>query len=141
RERYTAITLQCGFQPPNAPTIVITEQLTGDSTTEFGAPGQVATAEWHVSEPVLDRLRTLHALCRDAFLALCSQAPEQLRKGPRGGGRDTSTVVEHVAQAEKAYASKLRRDLWPEAYYLRRSAYHFTDHLWEIQDRSALGDS
>jgi predicted RNase H-like HicB family nuclease len=125
RERYTAITQQHGFQPPDAPTVVITEQLTGDSTTEFGAPGQVATDEWHVTEPVLDRLRTLHAVCRDAFLERSSQAPEHLRKGPRGGGRDTSKVVEHVAAALRTTS--------PTTFGRFRIAVR-----WEIVDSSAV---
>ena len=35
---------------------------------------------------------------------LAVEAPEQLRKGPRGGGRDRDKVVAHVIEAERSYA-------------------------------------
>ena len=38
-------------------------------------------------------------------------APAELRKGPRGGGRDRDKVFEHVLMAEHAYA----REHGPEA--------------------------
>ena len=44
-------------------------------------------------------------------------APAELRKGPRGGGRDRDKVVAHVIAAEAAYAGKLGirpRNLPPE---------------------------
>ncbi len=34
-------------------------------------------------------------------------APSELRKGPRGGGRDRDAIVDHVLGAENAYARKL----------------------------------
>jgi hypothetical protein len=34
-------------------------------------------------------------------------APAELRKGPRGGGRDRDAIVAHVAGAEFSYARKL----------------------------------
>lgn len=136
RDRYAPIAQRARRRLPVEPSIVITERLVGDSTTDFGAPSQVAAREWDVPDAEVRRLRALHAACHDAFAEAAAAAPEELRKGPRGGGRDTSKVVDHVANAEKAYASKLRRDAWPEAYYLRRSGYHYTDHIWEIEDRS-----
>ena len=38
---------------------------------------------------------------------LAVEAPEQLRKGPRGGGRDRDKVVAHVIEAERSYARKI----------------------------------
>jgi hypothetical protein len=34
-------------------------------------------------------------------------APAELRKGPRGGGRDRDKMVKHVLDAESAYAGKI----------------------------------
>lgn len=90
-----------------------------------------------VTEQDIARLTRLHAACAAGFADAAAQAPAQLRKGPRGGGRDTEAVVTHVHQVEHTYATSTRRGTWPMAYYLRRSAYHYTDQLWEIQDRSA----
>lgn len=136
RERYLPIADRVTRRLPPASSLTVVEELVGDSTTEYGAPGQVAGLEWHVSELRLRGLRALQAACRDHLVEIAGAAPEALRKGSRGGGRDTSKILDHVAEAEKAYASKLRREVWPEAYYLRRSGYHCTDHAWEIQDRT-----
>jgi hypothetical protein len=35
---------------------------------------------------------------------VAAAAPESLRKGPRGGGRDRSKIVAHVNEADGAYA-------------------------------------
>ena len=40
---------------------------------------------------------------------IASAAPEELRKGPRGGGRDKSKMVRHVIDAEGSYAAVLGR--------------------------------
>jgi len=40
-----------------------------------------------------------------AFLdSTAAAAPEELRKGPRGGGRNTSKIVDHTLMADHAYA-------------------------------------
>ncbi len=38
---------------------------------------------------------------------MVARAPAQLRKGPRGGGRDRDAIAEHVLAAEIAYGAKL----------------------------------
>jgi hypothetical protein len=38
---------------------------------------------------------------------VAASAPAELRKGPRGGGRDRDKIVDHVVGAEAAYARKL----------------------------------
>ena len=96
-------------------------------------------------------------------------APAELRKGPRGGGRDRDKIVEHVLGAESAYASaigvrakqppvgdakavKAFREVilagleagegkWPTRYAARRIAWHLLDHAWEIEDRSTPAPS
>jgi hypothetical protein len=43
-----------------------------------------------------------------AFDAACAAASgKQLRKGPRGGGRDLEPIVQHVMGAEQGYLSRL----------------------------------
>lgn len=119
----------------DAPTEVdVIEQLTGNATTDFGAPAIACAAEAiDLSQGDLARLQRLLAACRARFDAVASAAPAELRKGPRGGGRDTDAVVRHVDEVEAAYR---RKRGWPEAYTIRRTAWHLTDHLWEIKDRS-----
>ncbi|MBU6244959.1 MAG: hypothetical protein KGP12_07060 [Actinomycetales bacterium] len=112
----------------------VIERLTGNATTDFGAPAIACAAEAVDLGPGdLARLQRLLAACRARFDAVASAAPAELRKGPRGGGRDTDAVVRHVDEVEAAYR---RKRGWPEAYAIRRTAWHLTDHLWEIEDRS-----
>ena len=52
----------------------------------------------------------LAAILRAAWTILddvVTSAPAELRKGPRGGGRDRDAIVQHVVAAEYAYARKL----------------------------------
>jgi hypothetical protein len=41
------------------------------------------------------------------FDEVAGAAPAQLRKGPRGGGRDRDKIIDHVLGADAAYARKL----------------------------------
>ncbi len=95
----------------DAADFVIVERLAGDATTDFGAPGKAPSADARtLDEPELARLRTILVACwaafdRDAELA----SGKELRKGPRGGGRDLESIVQHVLEAEGGYLSKVGR--------------------------------
>ncbi len=43
----------------------------------------------------------------DVFDKVAAKSPAELRKGPRGGGRDRDRVIVHVIDAERAYARKI----------------------------------
>jgi hypothetical protein len=134
----------------------------GTATTDFGAPD--ARGPWDV-EPLDEvegaRQAALLTACWQAFDAVVGRAPEQLQKGPRGGGRDRDQIAAHVQEAERAYARKVGRRLpprtpwqeqrqalayalthdgparaWPTRYATRRIAWHVLDHAWEIEDKS-----
>jgi hypothetical protein len=47
------------------------------------------------------------------FDEVTAAAPEALRKGPRGGGRDRSKIVAHVVEADAAYAREIGIRLRP----------------------------
>ena len=140
----------------------IVGRVTGNSTTDFGAPDVVGPWDEAPMEPgELRRQALLLATCWSYFDVTAAAAPAELRKGPRGGGRDTAGIIAHVREAERAYASKLglrvprtwsweeqRAALmeslvpgaeaakWPPGYAMRRIAWHVLDHAWEIQDKS-----
>ncbi|MBV8297008.1 MAG: hypothetical protein JO085_09240 [Acidimicrobiia bacterium] len=140
----------------------IVGRLTGDASTDFGIPRQVG--DWDY-EPLplkeASRLTEILGKCWAVFDRVVADAPSELRKGPRGGGRDRDPIVRHVRDAERGYAPKLgaripkdtgwadaRRILlealrdppadakWPPRYMIRRLAWHVLDHAWEVQDRS-----
>ena len=141
----------------------IVGRIRGDATTDFGAPHAVGA--WDEEPISAADQRTQLKLLQGTwayFDKVVRSAPAELRKGPRGGGRDRDKVVDHVREAERAYAPKagvripprtpwpehrelilagLRdpesRDIkWPWRYVVRRIAWHVLDHAWEIEDRS-----
>jgi len=98
------------FRPPTAASgLEVVERLTGDATTDFGAPSVAPAGD---REPVdarqLARLRTLLEACWAALdrAAVAAEGAE-LQKGPRGGGRELDGILDHVAGAEGGYLGKL----------------------------------
>ena len=165
-ERYAPVAGAAGFPLPTgaALSLKVVERVKGNATTEFGAPGVPAKAD---SEPLrgkdLERQLALLGAAWDTLDKVVANAPAELRKGPRGGGRDRDKIVDHVLGAESAYASALGVKIrapaaekaavkefreaivaglraggvkWPSRYALRRIAWHALDHAWEIEDRS-----
>ena len=136
RGRYATIVALAGELPPASIDVIVVEELAGNATTDFGAPAMISSLEaGDLDDEREARLDRLLAACRARFDEVASAAPAELRKGPRGGGRETAAVVRHVDEAETAYQ---RKKNWPHAYAVRRAAWHLTDHLWEIEDRSVL---
>jgi hypothetical protein len=98
------------FGPPrDARDLRVGERLRGDASTDFGAPGQIPAAdERPMTKRDLARSRTLLEACWSAFdRAVADARGHELRKGPRGGGRDVDQIVDHVLGAEKSYVSQV----------------------------------
>ncbi|MDQ6879947.1 MAG: hypothetical protein M3082_20070 [Candidatus Dormibacteraeota bacterium] len=86
----------------------VVERLPGNATTEFGAPGAIAKAEFkRLTKKEAGRLSALVSASWTVLDRGVENAPASLRKGPRGGGRDRDAIAEHVLDAEIAYARKL----------------------------------
>ncbi|HKW59722.1 MAG TPA: hypothetical protein VJR46_08220 [Candidatus Dormibacteraeota bacterium] len=134
----------------------VVERLEGNATTDFGAPGIPAKEEARKLSPKeTDRLVDRLEACWKYLEQVKAKSPQELRKGPRGGGRDRDKMYAHVLDAELAYALGLRVKLkepdrkamlagirhpdpeakWPAAYAIRRIAWHALDHAWEMEDR------
>jgi hypothetical protein len=138
----------------------VTERLPGNAATDFGAPSAVPAADAtpltgaELARWIARLERSWAALDRAAVNA----EGRELRKGPRGGGRELAKILEHVTAAEIGYlsrigvryrgtdAAELRRTViatlqggpagrWPPRYFIRRAAWHVLDHAWEIEDR------
>jgi hypothetical protein len=137
-------------------------RVQGSATTDFGAPE--AKGEWDhepLDQAEAMRFEDLLEVCWRAFDGVAANAPAELRKGPRGGGRDRDAVVEHVRESERNYGRSVgvrlppgtpwqeqRQALlaalragapgaaWPVRYAFRRLAWHVLDHVWEIEDRT-----
>ena len=87
----------------------VVERLTGNATTDFGAPGVAPRSDDRpVDEEEARRLAAIMKACWSALdRAAVAADGLVLRTGPRGGGRQLAAIVEHVADAQVAYLSKL----------------------------------
>ena len=98
------------LEPPAASSeIEIVERLTGNSGTDFGVPAVPPTSDrLPVNAADLERLVGLLQAAWRAFDAAAEAAVGlELRKGPRGGGRDLDKMQPHILEAEQAYLREL----------------------------------
>jgi hypothetical protein len=112
-DRYAAaVGPQAGFEPPTSvEDLRVVERLKGGSGTDFGIPSAEAKADARpVDGSELSRLRSILTAAWDAFDKAAERAAgHELRKGPRGGGRDRDKIVRHVLEAEEAYVIGIGR--------------------------------
>lgn len=111
-DRYRIVADEAGVHLPNnaGGEFAVEERLEGGGGTDFGVPSATAKAD---ERPLTARGATREAAFVAAawtvFDRVVEHAPAELRKGPRGGGRDRDKIVEHVLAAEVAYARKIGR--------------------------------
>lgn len=162
-ERYRPVADEAGVRFPKSAgeDFDVVERVNGGATTDFGVPHLPAGADdTPLTKAQAERLAKLVAASWTVFDTVVKASPAELRKGPRGGGRDRDKMVTHVVEAENAYFRKVgvkdgreafleglraaRRPQpelaiksWPWRYAARRVAWHALDHAWEMQDRSS----
>jgi hypothetical protein len=128
RTRYARVLrgTRLGFEAPSDPSdLAVVERLEGNATTDFGAPSIAPEADTRpIDEAELRRLRTILRACWRSFDATVDGAGgKRLAKGPRGGGRDLRTIVEHVVDADGSYLRMVARkvDTGPKAQQIDRT--------------------
>jgi hypothetical protein len=173
-ERYAPVAEHAGVGFPSTVAFDVVERLPGGPTTAFAAPEcrrpfPQVTAEAERAEVTPAAARHLIGLVTAVwavFDEVAAASPAELRKGPRGGGRDRDKLIDHVNGAETAYARKLGVKLkqpaiealreaiasvvgapsdgspvvpngWTTRYAARRIAWHVLEHTWEMQDRAS----
>jgi hypothetical protein len=105
--RYAQIVQRAGLTAPAGTLIVIERHQGRAKNADFGALGEIAQADRRpLAAADGARLASLLEAAWSAFDRTAATAPAQLRKGPRGGGRDTAQIVAHVEGGEVAYARK-----------------------------------
>jgi hypothetical protein len=89
-------------------TFEVVERTGGGSGTEFGVPSAI-TALDHRPVGIEDaaRLARFVEAAWTVLARVASSAPAELRKGPRGGGRDRDKMIGHVAEADWYYAREI----------------------------------
>ncbi|WP_236003567.1 DinB family protein [Nonomuraea antri] len=102
--RYRRVAERAGLSfEPGDPEVVA--RIPGSPTTDFGVPYALPGLD---DEPLpgpeaARQVRILRAAWA-MFDEVAAESPEELAKGPRGGGRDLTKMVAHVTDAERAYA-------------------------------------
>ena len=128
------------FEPRSAATFRVVQHVAGTATTDFGAPDAVAKRD--VTPLAAAEAKRIAALVNAAWLTfdrVVADAPAQLRKGPRGGGRDRDAMVDHVLGAESAYARKLGLRLKPPALDDRTGIKAFRAAIIEVLGKGSNG--
>jgi hypothetical protein len=108
--RYAAVAEEAGVQFPRtaARSLDVMERVEGSASTDFGAPGTPAERDAEpASAAEAKRLVALMSASWRVLDEVAARAPEELAKGPRGGGRDRDKVVQHVLGAEASYGRAL----------------------------------
>ena len=99
-----------GFDSPaDVRAFRVVERLPGNATTDFGAPDVALSSD---SAPVdaagLKRYGEILQASWGALDGAISAAEgKELRKGPRGGGRELEAITRHVLGAEQGYLGRL----------------------------------
>jgi hypothetical protein len=109
-ERYAPVAKLAGeaLADPDRLELDVVERVEGGGSTEFGVPGTVTNHDRRpVSAKEADRLARLVDAAWQTFDTVAKEAPRDLRKGPRGGGRNTSKIVDHVLGSDHAYAHEM----------------------------------
>jgi hypothetical protein len=109
--RYKTVAAAAGQRLPTVTgveSLIVVEEIEGDATTNFGAPSKAASVEVRpATAREANRVATLLEAAWTVLDEVVASAPADLRKGPRGGGRDRDAIYEHVLSAEQAYAGKV----------------------------------
>lgn len=108
--RYGAVVAERGFPTVDGTDgLEVVERLDGGAGTDFGVPSATARADKaSVDGSELARLERLLDSVWAAFERTVDGARGiELRKGPRGGGRDLDKIVGHVHESEEGYLKVL----------------------------------
>jgi hypothetical protein len=105
--RYAIVAREAGV--PFAPKdYEVVERTAGGGGTEFGVPSSITDLDRRPIDAAEAKRQARLVEAAWAVLArVAAGAPAELRKGPRGGGRDRDKMVGHVAASDTYYAREI----------------------------------
>ncbi|HYH12465.1 MAG TPA: hypothetical protein VD789_08945 [Thermomicrobiales bacterium] len=109
-DRYHIVASLAGLDgvPEIAKDLDVVEHCAGSGATDFGVPERVAECERDpMTEAECERQLALLRACWRYFDDVASRVSAELRKGPRGGGRDRDRIIDHVVQADRGYGRQI----------------------------------
>ena len=98
--RYAVVAEEAGvpFDPGD---YEVVERTEGAGGTDFGVPSSITDLDRRpVDAAEAERQARLVEAAWTVFARVAAGAPAELRKGPRGGGRDRDKMVGHVAESD-----------------------------------------
>ncbi len=108
--RYQVVAAQAGkrFAATAGDDLDVVERVAGNASTAFGVPGVVPALDGEPLTAATAKRQVELVVAAWAVLDdVAATAPAELRKGPRGGGRDRDKMLQHVVGAEAGYGRKL----------------------------------
>ena len=113
--RYAPVAAHAGVSFPSTVAFGVAERGPGGPATAFAAPEcrrpfPQVTAGAERAKVTPAAARRLAGLVTTVWMVsdeVAAASPAELRKGPRGGGRDRDQLIGHVIGADTAYARKL----------------------------------
>lgn len=110
--RYAQVLQAAGLAftaPSDVTELFVVERPAGSAGTDFGVPGAaLADDAGPLDEATLAQQQAILLACWQAFDEVIARAAgRELRKGPRGGGRETAQIVAHVLDSEQHYLRRL----------------------------------
>ena len=106
--RYRAVADEAGVAFDQAPLFEVVETVQGGTGTEFGVPSVITGLDRRpLSAADAERGARLVEAAWSVFDHVAAASPAELRKGPRGGGRDRDKMIGHVIEADHAYAREI----------------------------------
>lgn len=106
--RYIPVVRLAGLDATWQETVDVIDRQLGTGTTEFGVPDVIHAVEREpMSEEECPRQVALLQACWRFFDEVCHTVSADLRKGPRGGGRDRDKMIDHVIQADRGYGRQI----------------------------------
>jgi hypothetical protein len=109
-DRYAAVAKRAKLDFPFDASVAfdVAEETDGNASTAFGIPEIRFKADSRrTTTRDGDQLAAIVDAAWTIFDRVVAGAPAELRKGPRGGGRDRDKIVEHVVGADGGYARVL----------------------------------
>ena len=110
RERYRPIADLAGMarEFDAAGPLEVVEESVGTGSTDFWGISfyPSATEQGPLGEAELERGITLLRACWAFFDAVADRVSPEMRKGPRGGGRDRDHIIRHTIRTESEYFAK-----------------------------------
>lgn len=110
RGRYAKVARRAGLRLPKgeADDLRIVESVGGGGATDFGVPSAITDSDRRrVTAREAERLAGLVEAAWAIFDRVAERSPAELRKGPRGGGRDRDKMIGHVIEADHSYAREI----------------------------------